>query len=221
MVYFEGLRLSRRCRSLTRRLKNTRPGSSIGSEKSPNLSSETSPAKIRAGLATNQIYQVINSTYLHFVIIDFHGTLIGKDIVFFPTAGSRILEGIFELTLRPFKALPRLVRCFWNWRLPWVMFRPRFRGPRILSRITDANINFVFVVYRHFFQRWTLVKSRQNTIDSVTRPGYRQPERIFVRGGPGRTEEYEHRKGRAGAPSASGRPSKTTTWLKGIESPKF
>ena len=59
MVYFEGLRLSRRCRSLTRRLKNTRPGSSIGSEKSPNLSSETSPAKTRAGLATNQIYQVI------------------------------------------------------------------------------------------------------------------------------------------------------------------
>ena len=64
MVDFKGLRLSRRCRSLTRRLRNTRPGSSIGSERSPNLNSETSPAKIWAGLATNSI-----SSCLHFVTI--------------------------------------------------------------------------------------------------------------------------------------------------------
>ena len=93
-----------------------------------------------------------------------------------PSSLSRTLEGLFELTRRPSRALdspramlPELQR--YKDRQVW---RSRRGGPRTSSTTTDANLDCAFVENALFYTQSSIVKSQQNRIELVTGPDISQ-----------------------------------------------
>ena len=66
-----------------------------------------------------------------------------------PSSPSQTLEGLFELTWRPSRKGPHLASCVASGTTEIQGHRqvchPRRKGPRTLSKTTDANLNCLFV----------------------------------------------------------------------------
>ena len=85
------------------------------------------------------------------------------------------LKGFLWADKAPFKG-PWLASCVASWATEKPGYsqvcRTRPRGPRTLSRTSDAKLNCAFCWKRTFLHRSLIVKSQQSRIELVTRPDH-------------------------------------------------